>query len=87
MTIVNHTYRIIKGWRIRATSALRCLLQPHYVLVTWTRAQDGDLDFRITHKGAEITEAIHRLKVDAAEILQDICDQEDGLDITRSIVG
>jgi hypothetical protein len=79
--------RALKGIGVRVTSALRCLRGRHFILVSWSRCKDGDLDFRITHKGVNLPDAVHRLKVDAVEILQNQCDQEDAvfeaIDITR----
>jgi hypothetical protein len=72
-------WKAFKGWRIRVVSAVRCLFYRHYVLVAWEKCEDGDLDFRVTHKGVELPEAVHRLKVDAVEILQGQCDQEDAV--------
>jgi len=69
-----------KGWKIRILSAFRCLFKTQYVLVCWDLCDDGEVDFKITHKGATVQQAVHRLKVDAVEILQDICDQESALD-------
>jgi hypothetical protein len=79
-------WKSLKEWRIRFTAAFRCLKCKHYVLVCWEKCEDGDIDFRISHKGVELPEAVHRLKVDAAEILQDICDQNSALDETDKIL-
>lgn len=79
-------WKVFKGWRIRIISFWRCLRRPHFILVSWKRCPDGDIDFKITHKGVELPEAIHRLKVDAVEILQDICDQDSALDEIDSIL-
>jgi hypothetical protein len=79
-------WRSFKAWKIRLTSACRCLFYPHYVLVCWEKCPDGDIDFKITHKGVELPDAIHRLKVDACEILQDICDQNDAIDEANSLI-
>jgi hypothetical protein len=68
-----------KGVKIRVVSALRCLFREKFILVSWVRCEDGDLDFNIIHKGVELPEAVHRLKVDAVEILQDKCDEEDAV--------
>ena len=76
-----------KGWKIRINSAIRCLMRKHYVLVCWEKCADGEIDFRITHKGVELPEAVHRLRVDAAEILEDICDQNDAIDEANEIIG
>ena len=59
-----------KGWKIRLKSALRCLFYRRYILVCWKECEDGDLDFKVTHQGVKLPEAVHRVKVDAAEILQ-----------------
>lgn len=80
-------WRPFRGFKIRLTSAIRCLRGKHYILVCWSKEQDGDLNFRISHKGVELTEAVHRLKVDAVEILQDICDQDSALDEVEGIIG
>lgn len=85
--IVKHKWKSFVGWKIRINAAWRCLRKKHYVLVCWDRCEDGDIDFKISHKGVELTEAVHRLKVDAAEILQDICDQNDALDEVGEILG
>lgn len=77
---------MIKGWKIRLNAAYRCLCLKHYVLVCWERCEDGELDFKISHKGVEISEAVYRLKVDAVEILQDICDQNSALDEADAIL-
>ena len=84
--ILNHKHKYLRGWCTRINAAIRCLLKKHYVLVCWDRCQDGELDFKITHKGVELTEAVHRLKMDAAEILQDICDQDTALDMVDKIL-
>lgn len=68
------------------TSAVRCLLAKHYVLVAWEREDNGDLMFKVTHKGVELSEAAHRCRVDAAEILQDICDQNSAVDEVNKLV-
>jgi hypothetical protein len=73
-------WKSVRGMRIRLRSALRCLFGNHYVLVCWERCEDGELDFKISHKGVELPEAMHRLKVDAVDILQDRCDQDDAID-------
>jgi len=78
--------RALKGMGVRIISALRCLRGRHFILVTWSRCEDGDLDFRISHKGVELPEAVHRLKVDAVEILQDKCDEETALMEVNSLV-
>lgn len=75
-----------RGWKIRMRSAFRCLFNKHYVLVCWKREDDGDLTFKITHKGVELEEAVHRLQVDAVEILQDICDQDSAMDGVNEII-
>lgn len=67
------------GLKIRLLSALRCLFSERFVLVCWVKEPDGDNTFTITHKGVTLPEAVHRLKVDAVEILQDQCDQEDAI--------
>lgn len=67
-------------------AAFRCLRYKQFVLVCWTKCEDGDLDFRISHKGVEISEAVHRLKVDAVEILSDILDQNAALDEVNAII-
>jgi hypothetical protein len=76
-----------KGVKIRVICSIRCLFYKQFILVAWSRCKDGDLDFRITHKGVNLPDAVHRLKVDAVEILQNQCDQEDAvfaaIDITR----
>ena len=74
------------GFKIRLTAALRCLSYKHFILVAWTREEDGDLNFRICHKGVELTEAVHRLGVDAVEILQDINDQNLAIDEANEIL-
>lgn len=79
-------WRIVYGWNVRIISAVRCLIKKHFILVCWTKEKDGDLDFRISHKGVELTEAVHRLGVDAVEILQDICDQDSALDEVNDIL-
>jgi hypothetical protein len=71
--------KALKGMGVRIISALRCLRGRHFILVSWSRCEDGDLDFRISHKGVELPEAVHRLRVDAVEILQDKCDEEDAV--------
>lgn len=86
LTIKNHRWRVFQGWKIRLNAAWRCLGKSHYVLVCWDRCEDGDLDFKISHKGVELLEAVHRLRVDAAEILQDICDQNDFLEEVHEII-
>lgn len=78
--VVNLNWKKIKGWKIRINAAWRCLRKKHYVLVCWDRCPDGEIDFLISHKGAELSEAAHRCRVDAAEILQDLCDQNAALD-------
>ena len=84
--IKNLRWSAIKGWKIRLNSAFRCLFYPHYVLVCWEKCPDGDVDFKISHKGADLPTAIHRLKVDAVEILQDRCDQDDAIDEANAIL-
>ena len=84
--VKNHRCKAFVGCKIRINAALRCLLKKHYVLVCWDRCEDGELDFRISHKGVELPEAVHRLGVDAVEILQDICDQEDALYQANQII-
>ena len=79
-------WRPLRGIKIRLNAALRCLTNKHYVLVCWSREDDGDLSFRISHKGVDLSEAVHRLKVDAAEILQDIEDQNLAIDATNEIL-
>lgn len=78
--VANQRWRRFKGWKIRIRSACRCLFFKHYVLVCWEKCEDGELDFKISHKGVELTEAVHRLGVDAVEILQNVCDQDDAVD-------
>jgi len=41
---------------------------------------------KISHKGVELPEAVHRLKVDAVEILQDRCDQDDAIDEVNALI-
>jgi hypothetical protein len=84
--VKNQNWKAFKGWKIRIKSALRCLRYSHYVLVCWEKEEDGDLDFRISHKGVELSEAVHRLKVDAVEILQNICDQDSAIDEANNLV-
>jgi hypothetical protein len=79
-------WKALKGWEIRIRSAVRCLFYKKYVLVCWAPCEDGDLDFKVSHKGILVSEAIHRLKVDAYEILQDIEDQNDAVDVARDIL-
>lgn len=86
MSVVNAAYKLCKGWWVRIDSACRCLRRRQFVLVCWQKAEDGQIDFNITHKGAQLSECIHRLGVDAVEILQDICDQEDALDEANKIL-
>lgn len=71
--------KYFNGVKIRFIAAIRCLVYPHYILVAWKKCEDRDIDFRITHKGIELPEAVHRLKVDAVEILQNECDEEDAV--------
>jgi hypothetical protein len=71
--------KVWKGVKIRVISMLRCLFYKQFILVAWSRCKDGDLDFHITHKGVNLPDAVHRLKVDAVEILQDKCDEEDAV--------
>ena len=68
-----------EGFKIRGISAFRCLWCRHFILVVWERCEDGDLDFRITHKGVELPEAVHRLKIDAVDILQGKWDEDDAV--------
>jgi hypothetical protein len=84
--VVNHRWKVFRGWRIRINAAWRCLRKNHYVLVCWVKCDDGDIDFKISHKGVELPEAAYRLRVDAAEILQEISDQEDALYETRELL-
>lgn len=84
--IENHKWGTFKGWKIRVNAAWRCLRKSHYVLVCWDRCEDGQLDFKISHKGVELTEAVHRLGVDAVEILEDIRDQNDALDEVHEMI-
>jgi hypothetical protein len=86
LMVINLNWKAFKGWKIRLNSAFRCLIYPHYVLVCWEKCPDGDIDFKITHKGVELLDAIHRLKVDACEILQDICDQNDAIDAANALI-
>lgn len=79
-------WRKLKGFKVRWKAAIRCLRYKQFVLVCWTKCEDGDLNFRISHKGCEISEAAHRLKVDAAEILQDIQDQNLALEEVDNIL-
>lgn len=79
-------WRTFKGLRVRIDSAWRCLRRRQFVLVCWQKAEDGQIDFNITHKGTELSECIHRLGVDAVEILQDICDQEDAVDDVKDML-
>lgn len=79
-------WKACKGFRVRINSAIRCLLKKHYVLVCWNRCEDGEIDFKISHKGVELSEAVHRLKVDAAEILQDIHDQNSAVNQANEIL-
>ena len=83
---INHRWGLCKGWKVRINAAFRCLRQPHFVLVCWDKCEDGDIDFKISHKGVELPEAAYRLRVDAAEILQEISDQEDALYETRELL-
>jgi hypothetical protein len=84
--VIRLNWKALKGWDIRIRSAVRCLYKPHFVLVTWVRCEDGEIDYRITHKGVPVSEAVHRLKVDAAEILQDIEDQNCAIDTARDLL-
>lgn len=77
---------MLRGLGVRINAAWRCLRKKHYVLVCWDRCGDGEMDFRISHKGVELPEAVHRLGVDAVEILQDICDQNEALDEVDEIL-
>jgi hypothetical protein len=79
-------WREYRWLKIRLVSAWRCLFYPHYVLVCWEKCEDGDIDFKISHKGVELPEAVHRLKVDAVEILQDRCDQDDAIDEVNTML-
>jgi hypothetical protein len=84
--VINLKWKAFKGWRIRLVSAARCLFYKKYVLVCWMDCEDGQIDFQITHKGIPVSEAVHRMKVDAYEILQDIEDQNDAVDVARDIL-
>jgi hypothetical protein len=79
-------YKALKGWEIRIRSALRCLFYKKYVLVCWTPCEDGDLDFKVTHKGIQVSEAVRRLKADAYEILQNKSDQDDAIDEVNALI-
>jgi hypothetical protein len=48
--------------------------------------EDGQIDFQITHKGIPVSEAVHRLKVDAYEILQNKSDQDDAIDEVNALI-
>lgn len=82
----NTRWRTLYGWKIRLIAAFRCLSYKQFILVCWIKETDGDLSFRISHKGVELTEAIHRLGVDAVEILQDINDQNLAMDEVNEIL-
>lgn len=84
--VVKLKWKALYGWRVRLTGAIRCLSKKHFILVCWVKEKDGDLTFNISHKGVELTEAVHRLQVDAVEILQDICDQDSALDGVNEII-
>jgi hypothetical protein len=79
-------WKRIKRWKIRLTSAWRCLTFKYFVLTAWIKDDDGDLTFKITHKGVTPADAAHRVRVDAAEILQDIADQNSALDEVEKII-
>lgn len=81
---LNHKY--LSGWKIRLVSAWRCLIYKKWVLVAWSECEDGELDFHVTHKGIPVHEAIHRLKVDAYEILQNVEDQNCALDEVHKLI-
>lgn len=74
------------GWRVRLRSSIRCLRGPHFILVSWVRDADGELDFTVWHKGVDAEEAVYRLRVDGAEILQNKLDEDDALDEVNAIV-
>jgi hypothetical protein len=84
--VINHKWRSVRGWAIRINAAWRCLRKKQYVLVCWDKCEDGDVDFKISHKGADLPTCIHRLKVDAVDILQDMADQESALIETGKIL-
>jgi hypothetical protein len=79
-------WKAFKGWRIRFVSAARCLFYKKYVLVCWMDCEDGQIDFQITHKGIPVSEAVHRLKVDAYEILENKCDGDDAIDEVNALI-
>lgn len=84
--VVSLNWKPFKVWKIRINAAWRCLRKKHYVLVCWDNCPDGEVDFKITHKGVELPEAVQRIGVDATEILQDLCDQETALLETSKIL-
>lgn len=84
--VVKLNWRPFKEPWIRLNAVWRCLRKKHYVLVCWDKCPDGDVDFKISHKGCELPEAVHRIGVDATEILQDLCDQETALLETSAIL-
>lgn len=84
--VVRLNHRLITGLKVRLLSALRCLTYRKYVLVVWEKCEDGELDFHITHKGISVHEAIHRLKVDAYEILENVEEQNCAIDVTRDLL-
>lgn len=79
-------HKLVIGLRIRLVSAWRCLRRRKYVLVVWSECEDGELDFHVTHKGTTVPEAIHRLKVDAYEILENVEEQNCAIDVTRDLL-
>lgn len=76
--VVKLNHKVLKGLRVRINAAIRCLFRKHYVLVCWKRCDDGEHDYKISHKGAELPETVLRLNV-AAEIVQDIDDQNEAV--------
>jgi hypothetical protein len=54
--------------------------------VAWEKCEDGELDFRVSHKGVKLEEAVHRLRVDGAEILENALDQKKAVDEVNSLL-
>ena len=86
LMVINLNWKALKGWEIRIRSAARCLFYKKFVLVCWAPCEDGDLDFKVSHKGIPVSEAIYRLKVDAYEILQNKSDQDDAIDEVNALI-
>lgn len=77
--------KFLIGMKVRFNSARRCLSAKKFFLMSWKKDGD-DILFSITHKGADLAEVLHRIRVDAIDMVQDKIDEEDAIFEAKQIL-